>query len=451
MAVVGSTEIRVENFKSLRNFQIVLDNFNVLIGINGSGKTNILELFKFANMCIDSPKIPAYPFRAWSGFKNIVWSHDIDLPIRICAKHSTGKYDIEYVATISDSDGRPEYLDEKLAISNYLSVTRSLTEAKFKINPKFLETIKAVLDDDTDPRTDLLANTPTEAWTSELQQNKSILPLIQQSPFDFSTVLPRTKMMRASTSSQSTHYGPSDIYFFHLHLTPKDRIFIVPTVKISNDGGAESFIHTHAASFFAGRRPMILLRQLNYAALREAPSIESSTELGEDGMGLVNILFRWYNSHTGLPDRITLALESLFPEWQISFTVTDDGRILLNVHDGNVVLHPPSIPDGFYRLLAILTAIELNPKFLLIDEIETSLHAKMIEYVMGELRDCDPNVVITTHSPAVIDAVRLEDLVLLERTNAGTTSRRVDNPEGLRKKLSDLGVTASEGWLYGKL
>ena len=70
---------------------------------------------------------------------------------------------------------------------------------------------------------------------------------------------------------------------------------------------------------------------------------------------------------------------------------------------------------------------------------------------MGELRDCDPNVVITTHSSAVIDAVRLEDLVLLERTNAGTTSRRVDNPEGLRKKLSDLGVTASEGWLYGRL
>ena len=77
MTAVGSTEISVENFKSLRSFQISLDNFNVLIGINGSGKTNILELFKFANMCIDSPRIPAYPFRAWSGFKNIVWSHDI--------------------------------------------------------------------------------------------------------------------------------------------------------------------------------------------------------------------------------------------------------------------------------------------------------------------------------------------------------------------------------------
>ena len=451
MATVGSTEIRVENFKSLRNFQIALDNFNVLIGINGSGKTNILELFKFANTCIDSPRVPAYPFRAWSGFKNIVWSHDMDLPIRICAKHSTGKHDIKYVATISDSDGRPAYLDEKLTISNYLSVTRSLTKTKFKINPKFLETIKSVLDDNADPRTDLLSTTPAEAWTSEIPQDKSILPLIQQSPFDFSMARHHTKMMRAPASTQSARYDPGDVGFLRLYLAPKDRMFTIPSVRVSKDDGAESFIHLHAANFFAGRRPIILLRRLNYASLREAPPVESSTELGDDGTGLVNILFRWYNGHTGLPDRITLALESLFPEWRISFTVTDDGHILLNAHDGNVVLHPPSIPDGFYKLLAILTAIELNPKFLLIDEIEASLHAKTIEYVMGELRDCDPNVVITTHSPAVIDEVRLEDLVLLERTNAGTTSRRVDNPEGLRKKLSDLGITASEGWLYGRL
>ena len=195
----------------------------------------------------------------------------------------------------------------------------------------------------------------------------------------------------------------------------------------------------------------MLLRQLNYAKLRESPSVGTQTEMDEDGVGLVNLLFRWYNSHTGLPDRITSALESLFPEWQIRFTVTDDGRILLSVYDGNTILYPPSIPDGFYKLLVILTAIELNPKFLLIDEIETSLHAKMIEYIIGELIDCDSNVVITTHSPAVIDTVRLEDLVLLERTDTGTTARRIDNPERLRKKLSDLGVTASEGWLYGKL
>lgn len=448
MAVVGSTEIRVKNFKSLRNFQIVLDNFNVLIGTNGSGKTNMLELFKFANMCIDSDRVPAYPFRAWSGFKNIIWSHDTDLPVQIYVKHSTGKHDIKYIGTIAGSDGQPIYLDEMLEISNYLSIERDLREVEFKINSKFLEEIKSYLKESKRLHKILLDRLPTKTWTSEIRQDKSVLPLIQRPTID----LPMDddpEIMR--TSSQSTQYTPKDIDFFRWYSASEDQSFFIPAVRVGKDSGNESFIHLRAVDLFTGKNSIVLLRQLNYAALREAPPVESGSKLNEDGVGLINMLFRWHNKHTGLPDRITSALEYLFPEWQISFTVTDDGRVLLNVYDGNTVLHPPSIPDGFYKLLAILAAIELNPKFLLIDEIETSLHAKMIEYLIGELRDCDSNVVITTHSPAVIDAVRLEDLVLLERTNTGTTSRRVDNPESLRKKLKDLGITASEGWLYGEI
>ena len=451
MAVIGATEVRVENFKSLRNFQITIDDFTVLIGTNGSGKTNVLELFKFANLCLDPPRIPAYPFRAWSGFKNIVWSHDTNLPIHIDVRHSAGQHRIEYAVTIIGLGGKPEYLDETLTISNYLSIAHSSNEVKFKISPKFLTRIQSSLASDAGIRTTMLDEISTRTWTSEIQQDKSILPLIQSSPtYSFPTFRRRAKKISNSSSPQPAYYNPGDIGVFYLHSKSKDRMLTIPSIKIKKDG-VEPFIHRHAVSFFAGKRPMILLRQLNYAALREAPSVESRAELGEDGIGLVNILFRWYNSSTGLPDRITLALESLFPEWQISFTVTDDGRILLNVHDGNVVLHPPSIPDGFYKLLTILTAIELSPKFLLIDEMEASLHAKIIEYAIDELRNCNSNVVITTHSPAVIDAVRLEDLVLLERTNAGTTCRRIKNPEKLRQELNSLGVTASEGWLYGRL
>lgn len=404
----------------------------------------MLELFKFANLCIDPSRIPAYLFRAWAGFKNIVWSHDTDLPIYICAKHHIGIHTIEYMAAIADSNGQAVYLDEKLTISDYLSVTRELDEAKFKLDPKFLERIKPHIPEN-------LQNRIASDWASDVRQTKSILPYIRRTLHRITTNRYRTKQTRTLPNS-STYYSSDEIDFFHWYPESGDKLLFIPSIRIDrDDDSVESFIHQHAVSFFAGRHPIILLRQLNYAALRESPSVGTQAEMGEDGMGLVNILFRWRNSLTELPDRITSALESLFPKWQIRFTVTDDGRILLNVHDGNTILHPPSIPDGFYKLLTILTAIELKPKFLLIDEIETSLHAKVIEYLIGELIDCDSNVVITTHSPAVIDAVRLEDLVLLERTDTGTTARKIDNPERLRKKLFDLGVTASEGWLYGKL
>ena len=173
MVVLGPTEIRVENFKSLKNFQIVLDNFNVLIGTNGSGKTNVLELFKFANLCVDPSRIPAYPFRAWDGFSNIVWSHDKNLSIYICAKHHTNRHTIEYMATIADSNEQAVYLDERLTISDYLSVTRELDEAKFKLDPKFLERIKPHIPEN-------LQNRIASDWASDVRQTRPILPLIRR-------------------------------------------------------------------------------------------------------------------------------------------------------------------------------------------------------------------------------------------------------------------------------
>ena len=37
------TKIKADNIKSLKDFEMTLGKFNVLIGPNGSGKTNILE------------------------------------------------------------------------------------------------------------------------------------------------------------------------------------------------------------------------------------------------------------------------------------------------------------------------------------------------------------------------------------------------------------------------
>lgn len=40
-------ELRVSNFRSFKDLEIELDNFNVLVGANASGKSNFVEIFKF--------------------------------------------------------------------------------------------------------------------------------------------------------------------------------------------------------------------------------------------------------------------------------------------------------------------------------------------------------------------------------------------------------------------
>lgn len=104
-----------------------------------------------------------------------------------------------------------------------------------------------------------------------------------------------------------------------------------------------------------------------------------------------------------------------------------------------------------YKLLAILAAIELKPTLLAIDEIENSLYAEALEYVIDELRNSKTTVIVATHSPVVVDMVKFEELLIAERTVEGTLLKRIEEPEKLRKKLMEIGVTQSESWIYGKL
>ena len=450
VAVSEPTEISVKNFKSLRDFRTTLDGFNVLIGPNGSGKTNVLELFKFANLCIDPLRVPAYPFAAWSGFGNIVWRHDEGLPISIQASHTVAGHRVEYVAELAGSSGKLEYLGEKLFISDYITLARSMSDVEIILDSKFRGRIQSDLDANLGLGKSRRTRILVQPQIFKIQTQISILRYLHQySPtISLENIL---RIMRDVGKSSQEYSDIKDIGVFRWLEEEWDQMIYVPTIQISNKRQSEQYLHQHAVDFFVGSESVILLRQLNYSALRKAPQVEQRAQLKEDGSGLVGILFRWYNTRRGLPDRFSAALEALFPKWQISFTVTDDGRILLNAHDGNTDLRPPSIPDGFYKMLVILAAVELNPKFLLIDEIEASLHAEMIEYIMEELRACDSKVITTTHSPAVIDAVKLEELTLLERTGAGTTCRRIEDPAALKERLNGLGITVSEGWLYGKI
>ena len=438
--------IHVENFKSLKSLEIDFKKFNVLIGANGSGKTNVLEMFKFANLCIDPGKIPTYPFRSWSGFKNIVWSGDVNQVICLHVSHSIAEYDFDYKITIGDLGGTPEFLYEELNISNYLRVLRNVQSLKYEIDSKFLDAIKPILS--THPHVSGLSNLLESSWIEDIGDSATILNKIKR------LRIRPIKMYERSMSCPSPHenlsgYDTNDVGFTINYSENTGKQFLIPSIMIGDDDNNKDFIHTHATSFLAGRNSLILLRQLNYTAIRESRSLEDSDELGEDGVGLVGKLFRWSKQNNQLPGRFIFALESLFPDWQIRFHVTGDGRILLNVYDGNMILSPSSIPDGFYKLLAILAAVEMKPKFLLIDEVDTSLHAEIIDYVLAELRTCESHVIITTHSPLVIDAVKLEDVVILKRTESGTTCKRIKNPDNVQTELRDEGLTLSERWIYG--
>lgn len=95
---------------------------------------------------------------------------------------------------------------------------------------------------------------------------------------------------------------------------------------------------------------------------------------------------------------------------------------------------------GTLRALAIVAALRhpRPPTLLAIDEIENSLDPRTLGFVMEEIRRAVKSgrtqVILTTHSPQLLDLVRLEHLVLVQRNNAGEpVFRRPQESEEVRK------------------
>lgn len=421
--------IDVRNFKSLKDFRMPLGRFNVLIGPNGSGKTNVLELFKFVCLCMAPQKTPQYPFAEWGGYGNLVWSGKTHEPIRWSISYTINGRNVAYESSITGSDnGRLTILDETLAIQDYLDLHLGRGKTRYSLDPFFAEWVGTRKKD-----LQMLEKTMPDLDNFELPHSNGDVSILYAPHWDrFVPDNAEVALLKTSSLTQDgikTHVLPSPVV-----RQPKPRA-----------------LYDLAAYYLTDPNNIVLLRHLDYNYMRTSASINYPDMLEEDGDGMVNLLFTWFNRDGKLPDIFTHALEALFPNWQISFQVTQESRIIMVVTDGTIRLAPASIPDGFYKLLAVLTAIELNPRILLIDEIETSLHARVIEYVVDLLKDVDFTVIITTHSPLVVDSVDAGDLVIMSSTGHESICRRLADPDALKKELADKGLLVSESWLYGDL
>lgn len=204
-------------------------------------------------------------------------------------------------------------------------------------------------------------------------------------------------------------------------------------------------------------RSVIFIRHDSIYGMKRPVPINYALEGTINGERAVLWLFKYFTGHAGkVPDRIQSAIEDLFPGWQLSFKTTEDGNIILQVSEtdqfGDIhSILPPSLPDGFFKLVLILTAVEMNPTILLIDEIENSLHESILDYLIDSLRDSHITTIITTHSPLVVNNVELSEIRILEREANGTKIKMINKPEEMKRKLLDMGITPSDFWLYGEI
>jgi predicted ATPase len=149
-------------------------------------------------------------------------------------------------------------------------------------------------------------------------------------------------------------------------------------------------------------------------------------------------------------NRLRRRLRKVYPHLQALDTLSlRSGWKQLEIREDysgkRLVTEARHINDGMLRLLAILAELESKQHlFLLFDEIENGINPELVAFVIDALTSCRQQVLVTTHSPMILnyleDEVARTGVMYLYKTKAGNT-RAIPffSIPSLAKKLTVMG------------
>lgn len=360
--------IEVENFKSLVDFQIDLAKFSCLIGMNGSGKSTVLQFIDFVSQLVRGD------MKGW--LKERKWK-STDLKSKL-----TRKVNVEFCVHFVDERGEPAgrwnavYSPSKLrCISERIDLLDFLLETtKGKIEITDLASGQAKNYEITfDFEGSILSALKEELLPPSIQECKQLFGEVKS----LDLLAPELLRQRTRESSGTLGLGGQNLSAFLHEMSDQKQLALIKGLK-------EAYPHLqglHAKSLGSGWKQI---------------EISESYEGAEAGF---------------------------FPK------MTTEAR---------------HINDGMLRLMAILAELHSENRFLLFDEIENGINPELVEFVLNELVASPKQVMVTTHSPMILndlddDVARKGVLYLYKTRNGHTHSIPFFSIPSLAEKLTVMG------------
>lgn len=370
-------KVTLTNFFSFRHQKItLLPDCNVLIGINGSGKSNFLRAIKLLRVGVlgsqDDNALQNLLISNWGGVDNIFckgggeteYSHSIGLEYLLDGKiiSNYGAYDFHddvlYKIVIIKKKGTDNYyISEKISNTNNDYILLDFINGSGRVR--------------------------------ERKENEGV-PFIQ---YD--------------------NYNPRELALSKISEFDSDRYLPLTMIKKAiKDIAVYNYFDTTQGS-----------------KLRSAMSATSSEKrLLADGSNLPQIL----NTIKIKAKKSYRKIQSMLSDVNENFTGFDFNilgsgffELLLEESELNSSIHVTHISDGTLRYLCLL-AILYNPErgsFICLDEPEVGLHPDMIHNITNAIKEAamESTFLIATHSENVVDAFKLEQLRIFEKDDYNTS------------------------------
>lgn len=185
---------------------------------------------------------------------------------------------------------------------------------------------------------------------------------------------------------------------------------------------------------------------VDLAKVREPQRDRREHLLSPDAGNLANVLRTLDGTDRPCYEAVLQDVHSLLSHVEGLSTEVDRGRVVLLLQERGMPrpLEALSLSDGTLRLLAIVTALETMPQhgLLCIEEPEHGIHPLVFGPLLDLVRERCPQdgprqVLLTTHSPDLVDAAEPEEVVPVERDPKGATVLRPLEPRQIKKWVQD--------------
>ena len=189
---------------------------------------------------------------------------------------------------------------------------------------------------------------------------------------------------------------------------------------------------------------------------RKQPEAGPHERLTKAGDNLANVIQYLDERHPERLNRIFNTLRRRVPRIERVLADTmPDGRLLLQIKDApfsNPVL-ARFTSDGTLKMLAYLVLMydPAPPPFIGIEKPENYLHPRLLPELAEECREaCErTQLLVTTHSPFLLNALRPDEVRVLWRDASGfTQAQRVADLQGV-PEFVDAGAQLGSLWLEG--
>lgn len=176
---------------------------------------------------------------------------------------------------------------------------------------------------------------------------------------------------------------------------------------------------------------------------------------GENLALVLHVLQTEYpNKFKEIEDILRTAIPEL-EELTTALTAHEPGQTYVRLRERGLRTSVPAwnMSDGTLRFLAHLAVIcsPEPPSLMCFEEPENYIHPGLSELMVDLLKSAShrTQVLVSTHSPYIVDHLEPEDLFIVEKEEGRTKVKRAEDEEGIREALKSLGL--GEMWYAGSL